>query len=239
MLEEENTQPKKLGYDRPSEKFLNFLSKHYNLKDYIPQNNNFVVFMDYFISKDGGISKKEIDDKNSQIKKVDYINSKNRIISDKYYSKNEYKENEENNDKENEGEYSYLDKIYKFNNNKNINYKSDSIYIKKKIENINSKNSEFANEKKYIIKSNNNKISLDIDKKYDDLIENFNKIDISNNSINSFSNKNKIKNDYVANYKIHENQESFKNNPPWATSNSDNYISSSSSYGAHYSYRKK
>ena len=48
MLEFEKIEPHKLGYDRPSEKFINFLAKHYSLKNYIPQNNNFVVFNLYF-----------------------------------------------------------------------------------------------------------------------------------------------------------------------------------------------
>lgn len=42
------TTPAQLGYDRPSHKFLNFLSRHYGLKDYVPQANNFVVFKRYW-----------------------------------------------------------------------------------------------------------------------------------------------------------------------------------------------
>jgi GNAT superfamily N-acetyltransferase len=41
----------KFGYDRPSPKLLAFLAKHYELSNYVPQNNNFVVFRKYF-SKD-------------------------------------------------------------------------------------------------------------------------------------------------------------------------------------------
>lgn len=51
MLLKENIEPRKLGIDRPSSKFLNFLQKYYGLKDYVPQNNNFVVFKDYFIDE--------------------------------------------------------------------------------------------------------------------------------------------------------------------------------------------
>mmetsp|Transcript_3029 Transcript_3029/g.2621 ORF Transcript_3029/g.2621 Transcript_3029/m.2621 type:complete len:94 (-) Transcript_3029:339-620(-) len=50
MLEVENIEPRKLAYDRPSHKFLSFLKKHYGLSNYIPQNNNFVVFSQYFDS---------------------------------------------------------------------------------------------------------------------------------------------------------------------------------------------
>lgn len=48
MLEKENIQPKKLAYDRPSPKLIGFLAKHYNLRHYVKQNNNFVIFDDYF-----------------------------------------------------------------------------------------------------------------------------------------------------------------------------------------------
>ena len=48
MLSKEKIEPKKMGFDRPSPKFLNFLNKYYGLNDYIPQNNNYVVFKDYF-----------------------------------------------------------------------------------------------------------------------------------------------------------------------------------------------
>jgi alpha-tubulin N-acetyltransferase 1 len=44
MIEIEGVRPEKLGYDRPSEKLLAFLAKHYNLKRYVPQNNNYVVY---------------------------------------------------------------------------------------------------------------------------------------------------------------------------------------------------
>ena len=48
MINRENIEPRKLGYDRPSIKFINFLKKYYNLYDYVPQNNNYIVFKDYF-----------------------------------------------------------------------------------------------------------------------------------------------------------------------------------------------
>jgi hypothetical protein len=48
MLLTERLNAKKLAYDRPSNKLLRFLEKNFNLIDYIPQNNNFVVYNDYF-----------------------------------------------------------------------------------------------------------------------------------------------------------------------------------------------
>jgi hypothetical protein len=52
MLVNERLEAKNLAYDRPSEKLINFLDKYFGLNDYIPQNNNFVVFKDYFTSTD-------------------------------------------------------------------------------------------------------------------------------------------------------------------------------------------
>lgn len=48
MLVLEGKNPENLAIDRPSQKFLNFLKKHYGLVNYIPQNNNFVIFQQYF-----------------------------------------------------------------------------------------------------------------------------------------------------------------------------------------------
>jgi alpha-tubulin N-acetyltransferase 1 len=48
MLQEEGVRPEKLAYDRPSTKLIAFLGRHYDLKNFVPQNNNYVVFSKYF-----------------------------------------------------------------------------------------------------------------------------------------------------------------------------------------------
>ena len=48
LRREGNPHPAKLAYDRPSNKLIGFLSKHYGLKGYVPQNNNYVVFNQYW-----------------------------------------------------------------------------------------------------------------------------------------------------------------------------------------------
>merc|ERR1719389_104676 len=48
MLARERTAPALLAYDRPSQKLMGFLRKHYGLAAFTPQNNNFVVFDRYF-----------------------------------------------------------------------------------------------------------------------------------------------------------------------------------------------
>mmetsp|Transcript_2584 Transcript_2584/g.6601 ORF Transcript_2584/g.6601 Transcript_2584/m.6601 type:complete len:384 (+) Transcript_2584:66-1217(+) len=51
MLREEALRPHHLAYDRPSPKLIGFLRKHYSLCSFQPQNNNFVVFDEYFLGE--------------------------------------------------------------------------------------------------------------------------------------------------------------------------------------------
>lgn len=48
MLNFEKKNAKELAYDRPSPKLISFLRKHYGLADYLKQNNNFIVFDEFF-----------------------------------------------------------------------------------------------------------------------------------------------------------------------------------------------
>ncbi|XP_031640999.1 alpha-tubulin N-acetyltransferase [Contarinia nasturtii] len=48
MLERENVEPQKLAIDRPSDKLIAFLRKHYGLVKTIPQMNNFVIYTGFF-----------------------------------------------------------------------------------------------------------------------------------------------------------------------------------------------
>ena len=45
---ESNARPEHIAIDKPSEKSVRFLKKHYHLKNPIPQVNNFVVFQGFF-----------------------------------------------------------------------------------------------------------------------------------------------------------------------------------------------
>jgi GNAT superfamily N-acetyltransferase len=49
MLSHEHALPARMGYDRPSPKFLSFLQRHFRLQKFLPQTNGFVVFDDYFL----------------------------------------------------------------------------------------------------------------------------------------------------------------------------------------------
>lgn len=66
MLEYESIEPRMLAYDRPSPKLLNFLSKYFNLNHYVEQNNNYVVFNDYFQSDKNKSSNSIIKIKNKE-----------------------------------------------------------------------------------------------------------------------------------------------------------------------------
>ena len=57
MLEYENLLPEQMAIDRPSEKLLSFLRKHYALTQKIPQMNNFVIYDGFFASQQ---SQKEV-----------------------------------------------------------------------------------------------------------------------------------------------------------------------------------
>ncbi len=50
MLKFEKDDPACLAYDRPSDKLKAFLKKNYSLSQFIPQNNNFVIY-DVFFTK--------------------------------------------------------------------------------------------------------------------------------------------------------------------------------------------
>ncbi|KAM8954364.1 alpha-tubulin N-acetyltransferase 1 isoform 2-T2 [Pelodytes ibericus] len=58
MLRAEQTEPQHLAIDRPSDKFLSFLRKHYNLRTAIPQVNNFVVFEGFFRDRKASVRKR-------------------------------------------------------------------------------------------------------------------------------------------------------------------------------------
>ena len=45
-----------LAYDRPSQKLLAFLKKHYDLEKFTPQNNNFVIYNRCFEGEDPSVA---------------------------------------------------------------------------------------------------------------------------------------------------------------------------------------
>ena len=120
MISKEKVLPRKLGIDRPSIKFLNFLQKYYGLKDYVPQNNNFVVFKDYFIDEPQKRDKYDIYNHNYN---YNYNNNYNSSKKDSY--SNNYNNNSKNNilTQRKLGKYNQIS-----NNNENISYNNSKNY---------------------------------------------------------------------------------------------------------------
>lgn len=137
MLEYEGYTPDKIAYDRPSKKLLNFLKKYYNLIDYVPQNNNFVVYNRYFESNGSAYkytNKTLINRKNefisnsnqNQLKKTDFSNL---YMNDYYDNCNSNKAAKKENTIEDV-----------FNNKYNLNYNTleNNTQITKKSNNYNN-----------------------------------------------------------------------------------------------------
>ncbi|XP_075769554.1 alpha-tubulin N-acetyltransferase 1 isoform X2 [Pelodiscus sinensis] len=68
MLQRERVQPHQLAVDRPSEKLLCFLCKHYNLQGTIPQVNNFVIFEGFFADQHAPVRKLPLKRSEEEIK---------------------------------------------------------------------------------------------------------------------------------------------------------------------------
>ncbi|XP_051631753.1 alpha-tubulin N-acetyltransferase 1 isoform X3 [Manacus candei] len=60
MLQSERVPPERLAVDRPSEKLLGFLRKHYGLCQPIPQANNFVIFEGFFSNRTAPIARRPL-----------------------------------------------------------------------------------------------------------------------------------------------------------------------------------
>ena len=89
MINNEKIEPRKLGYDRPSIKFINFLKKHFNLINYTEQNNNFIVFNDYFLIKIDKLN----NNNNNEINRINILYDENKNISNNNYNLNINKNN--------------------------------------------------------------------------------------------------------------------------------------------------
>jgi hypothetical protein len=142
MLLKEKIEPRKLGIDRPSIKFLNFLQKYYGLKDYVPQNNNYVVFKDYFIDEPQRRDKYDIYNHNYNFGSYKDSNKKDN------YNNYNYNSNSKNNilTQRKLGKYNQL------NNNENISCNNN-----KNFEDPNQKDKDFTTRiyREYYNKENN------------------------------------------------------------------------------------
>ena len=90
-----------MAYDRPSPKLLAFLSKYYNLQNYISQNNNFVIYNLYFDNNydlQRVQSKNESENKNKSIFDSNTVEMKmNRTHNQGYKNSYQYEVNDQEN----------------------------------------------------------------------------------------------------------------------------------------------
>ena len=142
MLSREKIEPKKMGFDRPSEKFLNFLNKYYGLNDYVPQNNNYVVFKDYFNDVPVKRDKYDIYNNNTNTSGNNY--NRNILSQRKLGKYSKGNDNENTNSKNKNNEISQKDKeftsrIYKeYYNSNNENKKKENKENKEEEDNNNN-----------------------------------------------------------------------------------------------------
>ena len=174
MLKFEKKIPTELAYDRPSEKLLSFLNKYFGLNDYIYQNNNYVVFDEFFdlISN----SKNNItydNDTNRAINRLNNYNNYRDIENNKNYEM-QFQKNKENDFINNRN--------LRGNNNINMNYENQN-------NNINNMNQNENNFRYNNINNQNNIMPNEINNN-NELNSNFNRTTPSiNNNINTNNNR--------------------------------------------------
>ena len=110
MINFEKKNPKEIAYDKPSDKFLNFLQKYFNLVNFIQQNNNYVVFDEFF---------------NYIANNLTYDNSTNRAI--RAIPNNDNNINISNNNNYQQSNFN-LSKSQNFNNPNLVNVGQNLIY---------------------------------------------------------------------------------------------------------------
>ena len=150
MLQKEKIEARKMGYDRPSHKFLNFLNKYFGLNNYVPQNNNYVVFKDYFNDVPKKRDKYDIYSNNYNYNYDDNYN-RNNYTKNKYDNYNNYYNNKnyinENKpyinitqNKNKKDDIDFSTQIYKEKSQYNNNYnKREETYKKEESRNNDSK----------------------------------------------------------------------------------------------------
>ena len=125
MLKFEKKIPTELAYDRPSPKLISFLRKYFGLNDYIQQNNNYVVFDEFFSIIPSSKNNITYDnDTNRAIQNLANLNQNPNILDNNNYDKYD-KNNIQDINNNNENNVKYNNNDIKNMNNNNI---SDNEY---------------------------------------------------------------------------------------------------------------
>ena len=195
MLKFEKKIPTELAYDRPSDKLLSFLNKYFGLNNFIPQNNNYVVFDEFFDL---------ISNTNNNIT---YDNDTNRAINrlnnlgNNNYGEIENNKNYEIQNQRNKG-YDYG------NNNRNNRINDNNMNYENQMNTINNMNQNDNN-----LRYNNNiqnNIMPNENINNNDYNPNFNRTSPPNNMNNNNTNPNRISMSQIGEKLIYNN--AFSNN---------------------------
>jgi alpha-tubulin N-acetyltransferase 1 len=214
MIECESVEARSLGYDRPSEKLLNFLDKYYSLKSYVPQNNNFVVFDDYFESN--------------------YINKGKSSLFDNNFN---YKDNGKN-EKDNENDKSHINRCQT-----SYYDHIDTLKKQEQLNDKYNKYSKFqgVTKSETKLKTREYNVNLNLkDNDLDDIEKKFSKVNINDEYEPKKKQKRNSAEHRIEDYYQNLIKPNNKKNPPWAVSDSYNaFMPTSSSYGAYFKVNKK
>ena len=176
MLKFEKKGPTELAYDRPSEKLISFLNKYFGLIDFIPQNNNYVVFDEFFDL---------ISNTNNNIT---YDNDTNRAIN----KLNNFRDMENN--KNFDMQQNTLNKRNDFINNRNNmnNRINNNINFENQNNNMNNMNNINQNDNnlRYNNNMNQNNIMMNDNIPNNDFNPNFNRTSPPNNNMNNINQNN-------------------------------------------------
>ena len=203
MLKFEKKIPTELAYDRPSDKLLSFLNKYFGLNNYIPQNNNYVVFDEFFdlISN----TNNNITYDNDTNRAINRLNNYNNLRNNNNYRDIENNKNYEmQNIRSKESDF-INSRNMRGNNNMNMNYDN---------QNNNINNNIYPNDNNLRYNNNNqNNINENNMNNNNDFNPNFNRtsppnMNMNNNNINQ--NNNRTSMSQVGEKLIYNN--SFSNN---------------------------
>jgi hypothetical protein len=255
MLNKENIEPRKLAIDRPSSKFLSFMKKYYNLANFVPQNNNYVVFKDYF--------RNDIKNINNTVNKYYPYDHSKIALSNKLYTDNVYNNNYNNNYAYSQSYNKQIDnQLNNINNNidSNIatyenNYKIFQNYSKlanRPLSHNNEINSNYNNNNIPLQQQNNNNNNIYntpysktnyLPENLDNYINNDEPYEFIDTYKNSYEQKpyyhDFYKEQYKENYyntQKYKQRDYFKYSAP--SNNKYLYQPSSSAYGAYYNMNK-
>ena len=126
MLEFEKKRPTELAYDRPSPKLLSFLRKYFGLNDFVEQNNNYVVFDEFFSIIPSSKNNVTYDnDTNRAIKNLTNLTGNQNILENNYdnvNNNNNFRNNNYENDKNLEDINNNRENNLRYNNINNNNF---------------------------------------------------------------------------------------------------------------------